>query len=144
MKQSRKSKEIEEISSDTDISEPTNLCEDESENSDYIGSESDKSSNEDSPLFTLSHEVPKASDFILVGLQEEKKKTVIEYVGQIIDINQDEKTYDVKYLRNYREHKDIFTFPEVDDQSLVYSSEVIGVLKNFTAMRHGKLRFFNT
>lgn len=71
-------------------------------------------------LFTFSDETPKINDFISVGLKDEKKKTVIQYVGQIIDVIQDRKTYDVNYLRNYRDHTDIFTFSELDDESLVY------------------------
>lgn len=78
------------------------------------------------------------NDCILVTLEDEKRKTVIQYVRLLISI----RTYDVKYLRNYEEHKDIFTFPEVDNESLIYFSEIIGVFKNVAAIEDGKLHCF--
>lgn len=45
-----------------------------------------------------------------------------------------EYEYDVKYMRSYRRHKDIFVYAEADD-------EILGVLTKSVILRHGKIRF---
>ncbi|KAF5294435.1 hypothetical protein FQA39_LY13420 [Lamprigera yunnana] len=67
-------------------------------------------------------------------------------LGQIVGVveeesNDSEVAYRVKFMRNYRQHADIFVFPEVDDVSIIYTKEITGVLSKFNILRHGKILF---
>lgn len=74
----------------------------------------------------------------------EKTGTEKTFIAQVIKIRTENETamYNVKFMRNYRQHPDIFVFPDIDDTSEIYKTEIAGVLKNFIKLRYGKVKFY--
>lgn len=132
-------------SSSSESYDSDDICEDTSDNSDFIGGESSDSGKSESK-FTLTQKEICLNDFVSVLLKEEKKQVIKEFVGQVVRVVEEEESelgtaYEVKFMRNYRQHTDIFIFPEADDISIIYKSEITGVLSKFTILRHGKVLF---
>ncbi|KAF5306545.1 hypothetical protein FQA39_LY08867 [Lamprigera yunnana] len=114
--------------------------------SDFICDEGDELFEDSETKFTLDQREICLNDFVSVSLKEIKKQVLKEFLGQIIGVveeesNDSEVAYKVKFMRNYRQHADIFVFPEVDDVSIIYTKEITGVLSKFNILRHGKILF---
>ncbi|KAF5274696.1 hypothetical protein FQA39_LY07087 [Lamprigera yunnana] len=125
--------ELEEIyrvkkqgSSSSESYDSDDICQG-SDISDFICDEGDELFEDSETKFTLDLKEICLNDFVSVSLKEIKKKVLKEFVGQIIGVvaevsNNSEVAYKVKFMRNYRQHADIFVFPEVDDVSIIYES----------------------
>lgn len=50
-------------------------------------------------------------------------------------------TVKVKFMKQYRIHKDTFVWPDVDDTSFVYPHEVVALLPEPQVIRYGQMRF---
>ena len=63
-----------------------------------------------------------------------------QFLAQIvsIDITSETKVI-VSFLRQYRQSKDVFVFPEIEDVSEVLSNEILGKVKA-KVLGHGKIR----
>lgn len=81
------------------------------------------------------------NDFVQVRLKPENSEAFKEYVGQVLKINPISNMVQVKFLRPYRQHKDTFVFPDVQDISMIEKHEITGKLENYVKLRHGQLRF---
>lgn len=132
-------------SSSSESYDSDDLCQNSSDNSDLEGG-SDLSTENSGTKFTLVQREIAQNDFVCVELKDIKTQVPKEFVGQIVRVNKEganelEMTYEVKFMRNYRQHADIFTFPDVDDISVVYKKEIRGVLTKFNVLRHGKIVF---
>lgn len=129
-------------SEDSDDVEEQVVYEDESDNSDFVNHSDEETLTQEKSFSLVKGEI-RMNDFVLVTLREEKTQANKKYVAQIIDIHPQEQegSYTAKFMRNYRGHDDIFVFPEAEDQSLIYNSEILGVLQNFSTLRYGKVKF---
>ncbi|KAF5278448.1 hypothetical protein FQA39_LY05937 [Lamprigera yunnana] len=60
------------------------------------------------------------------------EKTFIAQVSKIATENETDVLYYVKFMRNYRQHLDIFVFPDIDDTSKIYKVDIAGPKKSRT------------
>lgn len=118
------------------------ICQDESDNSNFIDHSDDEIIQSEKKLSLVDKEI-EVNEFVLVALQDEKTKNIKKYAAQVIDIRPQEQinSYTVKFMRNYRGHNDIFVFPEVEDQSVIFRTEIEGVLYKMDILRYGKIKF---
>ncbi|KAK4885884.1 hypothetical protein RN001_002155 [Aquatica leii] len=131
-------------SSDSELSN-IELCQDSSDNnSNFIGSPDSDNVIVSEP-FTLSQSKILVDDFVLVPMTDQKtgiEKTFVAQVTKIAMENETDVLYHVKFMRNYRQHLDIFVFPDIDDTSEIYKGDIAGVLKSFMKLRYGKIKFY--
>ena len=143
-----------DVSDDSDESsdsiDENQLCNDSSSDlSEFSNCSAENENNVQEKSLTLSLATPEENDYVLVELENEKKNSKKDFVGQILKIirnNSDvdknkNQIYTVKFMRNYRNHKNIFIFPEVDDISEIFVSEIKGKLLNYVQLRYGKIEF---
>ncbi|KAF5275646.1 hypothetical protein FQA39_LY06758 [Lamprigera yunnana] len=111
-KLSSKSVKKDARSSSSDSYDSDDICQG-SDISDFICDEGDKLFEDSETKFTLDQKEICLNDFVSVSLKEIKKQVLNEFVGQIIGVveeesNDSEVAYKVKFMRNYRQHTDIF------------------------------------
>lgn len=93
-------------------------------------------------LENVSKEDINEHDFLWVELTSPAPKNIKKkFVAQVIDneANNSKKCINVRFLRQYRQSKDVFTFPEVSDESELLMEEILGRLK-VKVLRHGKIQ----
>ncbi|KAF5288948.1 hypothetical protein FQA39_LY03827 [Lamprigera yunnana] len=112
-KLSSKSVKKDTRSSSSESYDSDDICQG-SDISDFICDEGDELFEDSETKFTLDQKEICLNDFVSISLKEIKKHVFKEFVGQIIGVVE-EVVYKVKFMRNYRQHADIFVFPEVDD-----------------------------
>lgn len=88
----------------------------------------------------------KEGDFLLIKLTSGISKQNIPklFIAQTISNEKNDvnlNIINVRFLRQYRQTRDIFVFPEVADESIVYDTEIMGKVKTKT-LRHGKIQIF--
>lgn len=95
--------------------------------------------------FTLIQKNIENDDFVVVTLTEIRKGTGKKFVekikGQCLENIYEEEAYDITYLRNYRNHQDLFVFLEIPDDSVILKNDIIGDLINFSSLHHGIIKF---
>ncbi|KAK4879320.1 hypothetical protein RN001_007466 [Aquatica leii] len=114
-------------SSDSELSN-IELYQDSSDNnSNFIGSPDSDNVDDVSEPFTLSQSKILVNDFVLVPMTDQKtgiEKTFVAQVTKIAMENETDVLYHVKFMRNYRQHLDIFVFPDIDDTSEIYKGDI--------------------
>ncbi|CAG5003728.1 unnamed protein product [Parnassius apollo] len=71
-----------------------------------------------------------------------KKNTAIKYfIGQVININHDDNTFTVKYLRRIKNTVNVFSWPNKDDEDCVTKNVIVKVLQEPNINRRGQLIF---
>lgn len=88
----------------------------------------------------INDEDVKVEDFLYVELTTEKHNIKKEFVAQVISAERGEEhmSITVRFLRQYRQTRNIFVFPEVPDESELFEGEIRGKLTT-KKLRHGKI-----
>ncbi|KAI5700133.1 hypothetical protein M8J76_002129 [Diaphorina citri] len=117
------------------------MCDDTEEYSSDFSSDNSDSESVEKTLTILDSKTLKEGNFILVKLKVVGSGISKEFVGQIKKNNPINGTLYVKFMRNYRQRKDIFVFPDIEDCSYIEKSEVVGKLHMVSKLRHGQIQF---
>lgn len=84
-------------------------------------------------------------DFLKVKLKDSKTNKEKCYASQVSVVmanhNNTARTVEVKFLKYYRNHKDIFVWPDIEERSVVYPHEVMSKLPQPSVLRYGRLKF---
>lgn len=141
-KTKRPTKDCSDDSDESSSFDEKQLCKDSSSDLSEFSDNSEDALIQETETFTISQEHLHENDFVLVELKDTKRNNSKDFVGQILKIakSEDEPLL-VKFMRNYRIHKNIFIFPNVDDTSEVFKSEIKGKLTVFKHLRYGKIQF---
>ncbi|KAB0799328.1 hypothetical protein PPYR_07208 [Photinus pyralis] len=128
------------VESDLSGSNETISYADSSESPD-AENESELSFEEDRPLHysTVSVADIHPNDYVLIDLQDEAKKTKKRFVAQVMCAKKNR--INVKFMREYRQSKNIYVFPAIPDESEVFLNEIIGRLHSYELLRYGKIKF---
>lgn len=116
----------------------------EEENLDSSSTSSQEEENEQETA-SVDYMTLQECDFVVVKLQDQLTKKDKLYVAQISGISENStrssRVVEVKFLKEYRGHKDTFVWPDVEESSFVYPHEVMKCLPQPTALRYGRLQF---
>lgn len=147
--------EAETLSDDSDLNLDENLL--VSDTSDSPDSENDDQEDSLTEPKDLSPEKVNIDsivkgDYLLVELgtsgRQQKKRFVCQFLDSGRSSPDSASTSDctgfglhVKFMRPYRDSKDTYVWPEIEDWSIVYPNEILGKLKCVNKLRYGKLQF---
>lgn len=80
------------------------------------------------------------NDFVLLHFASARIKTAVEYVGQVLEEFPERDEFKVKYLSQYMNRRNEFSFPQVVQEEIIPDDAIISVLARPTE-RRGKFTF---
>lgn len=123
-------------SSDSDVEETLCQGSDDSPQDEAVSSDEEVRKGFDLQKCT-SYNV---EDYVYIELACENNRSKKQYAAQIEKVDNNE--LEVKFMRNYRRHQNIFVFPQVEKCASVIVENVLGKFKKHRVLRHGQLQFF--
>lgn len=136
----RKLKVVEVSSSDSSIQDDQDLCDDSlsSWNEDDVD-EVTKPLRQSLTVEKVDIKDINKGDFLKVKLLDQQSKSSKIFVAKVMNL--EDAIITVSFMRQYRQKFDTFVFPEIPDESEIFSSEVVGRLLDHEILRHGQIKF---